>query len=722
MKRFASILPALLLLFSFTSFAQSNTQCNAAFDFTITSGLTINFTPAVVGTTPSTQHKWYFGDGTSSETAIPAHTYASGGSYIVRHVVKLVSSGQVMCVDSVSKIIQLGNNSCALVANFSSFADSNNPLKIHFQNLTPSLSAGDSIRWTFGDGSSSHDINAMHTYSQPGNYTVCLRVKKNVTAGTTPCVSEVCRIVTINANNQCSLVASFTAHADSTNRLKYYFNNTSTPLASGDSIRWTFGDGTSSADYNATHIYSQPGTYNVCLRVKRRFSAAADCVREICKTIIVADSTPCLLQANFTFRKDSLQPAKIYFTNTSVPVSISNPFVKWSFGDGTYAYTWNTDHVYAQPGTYNVCLRISSSNICVREICKTVVVTTQCDRAANFNAVADAVNSRKINFTNLSQASNSTATAKWTFGDGTTANTWNALHEYAQPGRYLVCLRIEFYPGCVKEKCDTINVATTTNCQEISKWKSTRTLGDCLKFQFEPLQKNLGWQYHWTFGDGKGSHEMSPLYKYARSGTYTVCLTTFKSLECASTTCYTVQTGDCLNCDSVRLKFEYTRAPGMPNKLSFSAISNQPISSQQWTITKLPASVGSPPVVLIQNNPIYTFQDTGYYLVCLRAVSGGCTKEYCDVVRINEIPVNCTLQAYPNPAQNVVNVNVSLNQPEMIHAYVYNSLNMLVKEKHQQGYTGNNVVNINTEHLVPGMYTIRLIHGNRICYAQFQKL
>jgi hypothetical protein len=148
-----------------------------------------------------------------------------------------------------------------------------------------------------------------------------------------------------------------------------------------------------------------------------------------------------------------------------------------------------------------------------------------------------------------------------------------------------------------------------------------------------------------------------------------------------------------------------------------------PILDQTWTITRLPASTNTPPVILHQNNPVYLFQDTGYYKVCLRAVLlGGCVKEYCTVIRIEHVSNVCLLQAYPNPASTMVNVNVYLPQPEMIHAYVYNSLNVLVKQKQQQGYTGNNVVSINVNDLPHGLYTIKLIYGNKTCYARFEKL
>ena len=164
----------------------------------------------------------------------------------------------------------------------------------------------------------------------------------------------------------------------------------------------------------------------------------------------------------------------------------------------------------------------------------------------------------------------------------------------------------------------------------------------------------------------------------------------------------------------------------IPNKIYFTAISNTPLADQVWTITKLPASTTTPPVSLHQNNPSFVFTDTGYYNVCLRAVTtGGCVKEYCRIIHIEHVvitPGTCTLPLYPNPVTDVVNVTLNLNADQMIDAYIYNNMAVLVREKHQAGFTGNNTVSINVGDLPAGSYTIRVVHGNDVCYAQFIKL
>ena len=102
---------------------------------------------------------------------------------------------------------------------------------------------------------------------------------------------------------------------------------------------------------------------------------------------------------------------------------------------------------------------------------------------------------------------------------------------------------------------------------------------------------------------------------------------------------------------------------------------------------------------------------------------GGCVKEYCNIIRIeNVVSTVCELQAFPNPASSLVNVNVTLPAAGLIDAYVYNTLNVLVKEKHITGVAGTNTVSVNINDLIPGLYTIKVIYGGKTCYARFNKL
>jgi hypothetical protein len=352
------------------------------------------------------------------------------------------------------------------------------------------------------------------------------------------------------------------------------------------------------------------------------------------------------------------------------------------------------------------------------------VVVAPCNIQPAFSMRRDSINPRKVHFTNLTVVLTTNAIAKWSFGDGSFAGTWNAVHEYAQPGTYIVCLTIQTNPDCIRQTCDTIIIPTPAPaCNQLSKFKFEKFSNDNQRYKFIPDYTSNDITYTWTFGDGTGSHDVIATHRYAQPGLYTVCLTAWRGPNCASTTCKEIRVLPQINCDSIRVDYTYQRDPLVPNKLYFYLNANWPVLDQTWTITRL-APATTPPVILHQNNPVYVFHDTGSYRVCLRAITlGGCVKEICKVIRIENVVNNiCELQAYPSPASNLVNVNVLLSQPQMIDAYIYNTLNILVKEKHQPGVAGNNIVSININDLAPGLYTIKVKYEGKICFARFSKL
>lgn len=726
--------------------APCNIVPNFTWTATATNPLRIEFQNTSTNTAVTDSIRWTFGDGTTSTQLNPVHTYAAAGTYTVcLRITRYTGASNTPCVREICKTIVV-TAPCNMVPNFTWTATAANPLRIEFQNTSTNTMAGDSIRWTFGDGTTSAAINPVHTYAAPGTYTVCLRIMRFNAGTTAPCVREICKTVVVQAP-PCTLVVNFTSQPDSLHPLRIKFTNTSTPINATDSVRWTFGDGTSVSGLqsdpnvaNPTHIYANAGTYTVCLRIKKNgnVGSTVQCVREFCRTIIVFE--PCTLVVNFTAQPDPAHPLRIKFTNTSTPISATDS-VRWTFGDGSSVSGLQNDpnvanptHNYANAGTYTVCLRIKKNNsantptqvACVREKCNTIVVTPPCNFIVNFNWRLDSINVRKVYFTNLTTPPSANSIAVWSFGDGTSATSWNAIHEYAQPGQYRVCLRV--YSGqnttCFRESCDTIIIPVPVPpCTQLSKYHFANVPGDNQKYKFIPDYVNTTFQYTWTFGDGTGSHDPVAIHRYAQPGNYTACLTVWRGPDCASTTCHDLNVLPQINCDTAHIGYTFVRGNNVPNNVQFFANATLPIIDQVWIITKADSTVATPPVILHQNNPVYLFQDTGYFRVCLKAtLQGGCVKEYCNYIRIEQVSSACLLQAFPNPATSIVAVNLFLTQPEMIHATVYNSLNVVVLTHDQQGNTGNNLVTLNINSLVPGQYTIRLVYGNRVCYARFQKL
>lgn len=701
--------------------------CNLLVNFSWAAGtnpLSLQFTNLTAPLAATDSCLWTFGDGTSSTLVNPAHTYTAPGTYTVCLKVKRhTPAGAPLCIREICKTVVV-QSPCNLVVNFNWTATASNPLRIEFQNLSTPLAPTDSTIWNFGDGTGSTAVNPVHTYAHGGTYTVCLIVKKYPSPTSQPCVRYICKTVVVQ--EPCTLVANFNWNATPTNPLRIEFNNLSTPLAPTDSTIWSFGDGTGSTAVNPVHTYANAGTYNVCLVVKKYpWPNSQPCIRYICKTVVV--TAPCNFVVDFSWNASTANPQMIHFNNTS-PTSTPGDIVTWTFGDGSTGTGMSPVHTYAQAGTYTVCMRVKRPNPtintpCIREICKTITVQQHCNFQPSFTWSIDPANPLRAIFTNTTNLPSANAQVVWTFGDGSSANTWNASHVYNQPGRYNVCLKIYLSNTCFRIKCDTILIPVPPPpCNNQSNFTVLRSSSNSQTFTFVPAYQSNAAVYTWTFGDGTGSHDMIATHHYANPGTYTACLTVWRSPTCASTTCKTVTVTHQVNCDSVRVTYSYQRDPVLPNKLYFHANSNYPILDQTWTIRKM---INGQTVTLHQNNPSYVFPDTGLYKVCLRAVTyGNCVKEYCQYIRIENVggPNACTLQAYPNPASSIVNVNLTLTAPLLINEFIYNSSNVLVLQRQQQGVVGANVVPANIAHLVAGQYTIKLVYGNHICYAQFSKL
>lgn len=521
----------------------------------------------------------------------------------------------------------------------------------------------------------------------------------------------------------CNLQAKFSFERDPLTPNKVKFTNLSTPATDIKVVKWIFGDGTSSTELNPYHVYTKSGLYKVCLIVKKDY----DCTKEVCMELQIQIPPPatCNFTVNFAWQANSTEANKIHFTNLSTHLEATDE-IKWTFGDGTFSTDVNPTHTYNAPGTYNVCIRVKKNTAagttsCVKEICKQVVVQKECRLEANFSFEADAINKNKIYFKNTSTSATAVNHVQWSFGDGTFSNSISPEHVYAHPGTYRVCLNIYNTNTCYREICKTVEIKNSEiNCLDISKFTFTRTTANCLEFKFIPAVQNPDWKYVWSFGDGTGSTNMNPSHVYPRQGKYTAYLTIYKSSNCVSTFSKIIETGACIPCHDIWAKFKYQRESYFSNRVYFYSVSNYPIASQKWTITKL--SSGAVPVTLNQNNPVYIFNEPGDYRVCLRAVTKeGCVKEYCEVIRIASSNTNCVLPVYPNPAHSQVSINAYLTQPSVIHVYIYNSMNILVKRKDQSGYIGDNVVTTNIEGLVTGWYIIKVMYGNRVCYSRFQK-
>ncbi|MGB0429868.1 MAG: PKD domain-containing protein [Bacteroidia bacterium] len=113
--------------------------------------------------------EWSFGDGNTGEGINPVHTYANAGTYIVKLTAYFGQDGESASYDLTVVVDELENP----VACFEASELIVGPAQtITFFNCSKNSGR---FEWDFGDGNTSTEINAEHSFSQSGNFLVTLK-------------------------------------------------------------------------------------------------------------------------------------------------------------------------------------------------------------------------------------------------------------------------------------------------------------------------------------------------------------------------------------------------------------------------------------------------------------------------------------------------------------------------------------------------------------------
>ncbi|GGD74282.1 hypothetical protein GCM10011412_09920 [Maribacter cobaltidurans] len=140
-----------------------------------------------------------------------------------------------------------------------------NDLDVTFDSSNSSDDIGIvSYAWDFGDGSTSTDVNPVHTYATSGTYTVYLMV----TDGDGISDTSSADIFVGNPANEAPIAVIGTSLITGAAPLSENFTGSnSTDDVGIVSYVWDFGDGSTSTEPDPTHVYLSPGTYLATLTV-----------------------------------------------------------------------------------------------------------------------------------------------------------------------------------------------------------------------------------------------------------------------------------------------------------------------------------------------------------------------------------------------------------------------------------------------------------------------
>ncbi len=327
----------------------------------------------------------------------------------------------------------------------------------------------------------------------------------------------------------------------------------------------------------------------------------------------------CIANAHWTYTNPSGDSVAFAAVDTNVFMHHV-----WRFGDGTVDSSGHAlSHVYANAGTYTVCLHVYYPNGCSDSVCQTILIGDTCHITAAWTSLR--LGGDSVRFT--AADTNSAATHIWNFGDnGYSFGTTHVTHHYASPGIYQVC----FYSyragtACSDSLCQSVTVSSDT-CGLIASWSSLSLGGDTLSFTSTNTDTSLS--YKWNFGDGSYATGRSDTsHVYAHSGFYTACLYLHKpGTNCYDTICRSVSVGS----NPCGINASWTDYTHGGDSVRFYAVDTNSSASHQWNF-------GDGNFASVVTNTSHHYTAPGTYHVCFYVYipNTACSDSFCQNVTVS---------------------------------------------------------------------------------------
>lgn len=301
--------------------------------------LTVHFLDQSAGSEVSSW-EWTFGDTTTlSHLKNPFHMFKDPGIYDVN-----------------LKVFDLRSNTSTITKNGLIEVKVTLPVAQFTVDKTSGFTAldvqftytGDSFvtiyEWNFGDGKTSSDQNPMHTYNDPGTYTVTLNVINS--SGMNSIVKT--DLITVELYGG-PPTAEFEVPSFDLESLPISVDFIDRSTGYGLNYwYWDFGDGNTSIERNPTHSYADYGSYYVKLIVYDAY----DTTSLISKLLTLDIGIP-IVKCDTTSYPDRYVQFNSYGT-------FEYPTYYWKFNDGTESTEQNPYHQFPDTNPYLVQFTISN--------------------------------------------------------------------------------------------------------------------------------------------------------------------------------------------------------------------------------------------------------------------------------------------------------------------------------------------------------------------------
>ena len=454
-------------------------------------------------------HKWYFGDGDSSEAVDPVHFYPKGGVYYVTY--KAISSiyGYERIKRDTITVSPLPNVNFRILNVCEG--------KTHqFINTSSGLGTL-TYKWNFGvtPGINATTKDATTKYSKAGQYSVTLTVEDN------GCPATRTKSAYLFHTPKSDFTYPSTPGLKFCSNVPVQFTNKSTLVAGNLGQSWSFGDGEVGTVKNPQHLFKSGGQFSVRLISNSEFG----CADTISKKIDIGSAPVVSWTSGQVCDQTPTQ-----FSNGTANISGFTSSPKWSFGDGNTSTADNPSYQFTTLGPKTVKLVVSVNNGCSDSMTKTLNVGTQA--IADFS-VQNTCSGKPVQFDNKSNVKQGNMVYEWDFGDGSPiSNVSDPIHTYTAASSFSPNVKLKVI---VDGACETV---VTKPLQVFELPTCSFTVTDdwtpgngyrTIKVQAANTTYPF---YRFKFSDGGSLNTASGVYQFPYEGDFNISLFTRNQADC----------------------------------------------------------------------------------------------------------------------------------------------------------------------------------------------
>ncbi len=466
---------------------------------------------------------WTFGDGATSTSIYPTHTYTTVGAFSAS--VSIVTTNGCIFRDTVEVLV--GDPPTMTASCLTTEICYGQPIV-----FTKKIVKGpvDLFLWTFDSLGTYHDYDTTSDTVRyrpvPGIFSVTVTPSYHGCPGTPVALTT---IIVDSPKAAYNLQILCSPH----NRVQF------SDSSWGDDIRtWVFGDGTTSSVRNPLHDYPTGGTFKGYIAAYNSKSGCRDTANFMITLLyptidFTATKTAMCIGGIDTFTATVTGGFGVGYTWDSGGTFPWPPYYLTGYKTGYEGpVTTDTFHI---PGIYTIRLIVMDQNFCFDTVIKTNYIRVS-QPVAKFTATpATGCWPLAVTFTDASTDPSGISLSKyiWAFGDGATSTvtTASVAHTFTATGSFTTQEFVSNYLGCR----DSVKLPLVTVWRNHAAFYASN-LFPCINDSTHFFDTTSGvTSSFWTFGDGGTSTALSPWHTYTATGSYTVTLAIVGAHGCRDT-------------------------------------------------------------------------------------------------------------------------------------------------------------------------------------------